>query len=73
MITTVQAEAVLDFLRNIILSYDRPATREKMVQECRDTLEQCGYPIANGWPSRSTEFREYVEREIQLHALHPKI
>jgi hypothetical protein len=47
----VPAELVLKQL-GWMLSFDRPASKEKMVQQSRDLLLVCGYPVANDFRPR---------------------
>lgn len=44
-----------------ILSFDRPVTKEVMVQQARDLMLESGFPVGNDFrPTRSTEMVHHV-------------
>ena len=61
---TIPPEKVLKHLQ-ILLSFDRPAAKERIVNECRDFLLVCGYPVDNDFRHRRDGYYTLITQELR--------
>ena len=62
---TVELAALVTFLQTAI-SFDRPIALEKALQDARDIMLECGFPVANDFRTiGTTPWAEHVQRHIR--------
>ena len=61
----VELATLVLFLQTAI-SFDRPVAQEKALQDARDIMLECGFPVANDFRSiGTTSWAEHVQRHVR--------
>lgn len=64
-VRTVELATLVTFLQTA-MSFDRPVEQERALQDARDIMLECGFPVANDFRTiGSTPWAEHVQRHVR--------